>query len=780
MATNYKKKSKVPATLVEAVEQGLHAAGRYHAGVEEKPAAILWTDADGQWQPVIAKLRSRLPQLLTFGVYQPDLAQGPAIWLKCVLAGTIQIGIPADAVPIVYMPNVSRQLLRAAADCPLLLQPMVELQYRGTVWTQRNGKDWTVEAFLMSDDALGLDMAKDEGTRRSLHASLPALAEAPLDPLRHKRLEAEDFDKLMVGDHPRDLLEWMNDPETAQKKWPDGKWHAFRSRCKKDYDFDPGADGALGAAERLGLRKEECWQALWNRFCEAPGSYKALPKLLNQAKPKNELVFDAESWPDENEKAEIQLREAFLELEGIDDGKGRQRIAALEKEHGRRRQWVWSRLRRSPMAMALEALVRLAERTEKPLSAATIDDLSVRYAESGFEADAALLQALAIPRTAADKAAVQTAARVLYLPWVRASAELLQKLVASEPLPIKGEQATIEAQPGECLVFSDGLRFDLGQHLRAHFEERGLKVTFDRRWAALPTVTATAKPAVSPLAGQIVGGMTLPETFAPTLDGKEMTTARFRKALTQCGHDYLTGAETGEPSGKAWTECGSIDARGHDMQIGLAGQIPEELERLADRVIELLDAGWAKVRVVTDHGWLLIPGGLPKAELPGYLVASRWSRCAVIKGESKVKVPKMPWYWNPAAETAVAPDVCAFVAGQEYAHGGVSLQECLIPVLTVNRAETTTHGVSIVGVEWQRLRCRVTVNPPTKSVVIDIRTKANLSGSSLVASPKPTDAKGQVSLMVPNEDSAGTAATVVVIDAAGHLISKQVTTVGES
>ncbi|MBL9158383.1 MAG: BREX-1 system phosphatase PglZ type B [Verrucomicrobiales bacterium] len=780
MPVSYTKKTKTPVTLCEAIEQSLHAAARYNRGAEEKPVAVLWTDADGQWLPVIAKLRGRLPQILTLGDYQPVERTGPAIWIKCVLARTIDVGIPGETTPIVYLPNVSRQLLRAAADCPLLLQPMVELQYRGAVWTQRNGKDWTVEAFLMSDDALGLDVAKDDGTRRSIHAALPALAEASLAALRNKRLEAEDFDKLMVGDQPRDLLEWMNDPEAVQKRWPEGKWHAFRSRCRKDYGFDPESEGALGAAERLGLRKEEGWQNLWNRFCEAPAIYKALPDLLTQAKPVGELVFDGETWPDENDRAEARLRASLLDLEGMEAGQARKRIAELDKEHGPRRSWVWNRLGRAPLAEALAALAQLAERTEKPLTGATAEELALRYEEGGYEADAALIRALSIPRTNPDKAAVQTAGRAVYLPWARAAAELLQQQVATTPLPGAGDRPGIDVRESECIVFADGLRFDLGQRLHGLCAERGLKVAGTRRWAALPTVTATAKPAVSPIADQVSGGITLPESFAPNLKGEEMTTARFRKALTESGYPCLSNTETGDPSGKAWTECGKIDTRGHEMQIGMVGQIAEELEQLTDRIVELLDAGWASVRVVTDHGWLLMPGGLPKTELPGFLVASRWSRCAAIKGDSKVSVPKVTWHWNRSAETAIAPHISAFVAGQDYAHGGVSLQECVIPELTISFVESKKAAVQIKQVEWQRLRCRITLDPPTEGVMVDIRTKANLPDSSVVASAKATDADGQVSLMVPDEDNAGMAATVVALDAGGHLISKQPTTIGES
>jgi len=270
MSVSYRTNSQAPRTLLEAVEASLLSSTRHHAGVEEKPAAVLWTDADGQWQPVAIKLQERLPQLVVHGSYDAAKRAGPAVWLKCIVGRTIDLGLDPEVVPILYLPNVSRQTLRAAADCPLLLQPLVELQYRGVVWTQRNGKDWTVEAFLISDDGLGLDVFRDDATRNSLHSSLSMLAETPVAQLEGKRLEAEDFDKLMVGDQPRDLLEWMNDPKGARESWGEGKWHAFRSRCKKEYGFDPDADGAVGAAERFGLRKEGAWQQLWDRFSEAP------------------------------------------------------------------------------------------------------------------------------------------------------------------------------------------------------------------------------------------------------------------------------------------------------------------------------------------------------------------------------------------------------------------------------------------------------------------------------------------------------------------------------
>ena len=75
--------------------------------------------------------------------------------------------------------------------------------------------------------------------------------------------------------------------------------------------------------------------------------------------------------------------------------------------------------------------------------------------------------------------------------------------------------------------------------------------------------------------------------------------------------------ELGDIAGRAWSESGSIDAYGHEHGWRVAHHAAAELRGLADRIAGLLDHGWQKVVVVTDHGWLLMPDGLPKAELAG-------------------------------------------------------------------------------------------------------------------------------------------------------------------
>ena len=132
-----------------------------------------------------------------------------------------------------YLPGVSRQELRAVQECSDRLKPLVELQYRGVCWAQKNGKDWTVAAFLVSGEGgLGLDVAYDANTRQAMLGALAELATTPVDRLRGKHLEAEDFDKLFSDDPVKDLLLWLSDAEAVRSGWSREQWAAFRSRCK--------------------------------------------------------------------------------------------------------------------------------------------------------------------------------------------------------------------------------------------------------------------------------------------------------------------------------------------------------------------------------------------------------------------------------------------------------------------------------------------------------------------------------------------------------------------
>ena len=105
--------------VIEALVASLEAAAKYNPNDVVNPHAVLWTDHDVQWQPIIPQLRRLLPQLLTFGEYQPEQRIGPAIWLRSVVDRALpEVELPDGVTPIVYLPGVSRQDLRAVQECP--------------------------------------------------------------------------------------------------------------------------------------------------------------------------------------------------------------------------------------------------------------------------------------------------------------------------------------------------------------------------------------------------------------------------------------------------------------------------------------------------------------------------------------------------------------------------------------------------------------------------------------------------------------------------------------
>jgi hypothetical protein len=529
-------------------------------------------------------------------------------------------------------------------------------------------------------------------------------------------------------------------------------------------------------AELLGLRQNK-WETVWQRFADGPGPYPHLPDRLRAARPKSTGLFDlSESWPQDNEQMEQEVRQVLLSIVSVPADEAHACLAQLEERHGPRRGWAWAKLGRAPLAFALQHLAALAE-AAKPLAGASVGALAEVYTCGGWQADAAVLAALAAVKAADDVTPVREVNRTIYQPWLRDGAERFQQLAPEVLEHPKRKPGRKEPGKGTCILFADGLRYDVGQKLRAALGQRGFAAEAGWHWSALPPVTPTAKPALSPVA-DLLAGTADGEGFCPALADadKKLTNELFHQLLEGRGYQILKGDATGDPTGLAWTECGQIDRTGHDQGWILARRIEDEVQTLADRTAALLAAGWKEVHIVTDHGWLLLPGGLPKEELPGYLAQDRWGRCAVPRPGSTVAVPQRTWHWSNKIWIALAPGISCFVAGKDYAHGSLSLQECLVPELKV-RGARPAPAASIKSAKWVRMRFKIEVEGNAAGLLADLRTKLADAASSLVT-PKPVAADGTVSLIVEDDRVLGTAAFLVLLTGAGQVLAKQSTTVG--
>ena len=205
------------------------------------------------------------------------------------------------------------------------------------------------------------------------------------------------------------------------------------------------------------------------------------------------------------------------------------------------------------------------------------------------------------------------------------------------------------------------------------------------------------------------------------------------------------------------------------------------LTEIQERVLQLLtNGGWQSVRIVTDHGWLLMPGGMPKIDLPAALADNKWGRCAAIKSGAKTQERLYPWFWNPSQQFALADGISCFKKGEEYAHGGLSLQECLNLELTVTLSAPVAPAarIEITDLAWKGLRCVIAVDGEHGGLHADLRIQPGNPSTSLVVSPKPFKNNGTTSLVVEDEDMEGKEAFVVLTDKSGTMSTQKSTMIG--
>ncbi len=766
----------VPQTVLEALAAQLRLCATVTDG-DCQVAAVLWTDQKSEWKSAIDDIRLQIPELVSLGDYAPEKGRGPAIWLRCVVDKTIKVdGIGPDTVPIIYIPGFSRNQLRADANPAASVEPLVYLVYRGKVWCQPNQNDWGVVSFISNQAGLGLQIARDEATQAAILNSLGELITEPLGQLRGRMLVADDFNRLVTPDIVKSFLQWIDSPDAFRARSNDASWAAFSGQIANQFSFNVGSDGRLTALERLCGAKGP-WAGVWSRFEESPTIYPGLVASMPAVQP-SDLLAPITHWCAASDRRAAELEAAVGSLVGKPIAGIREALAKLDKEYAELRSTVWARLGRAKAAACLEPLASLAQLTSAGLTGSNPETFRNAYVDKGWKVDAAFIRVVGLTGEH-DLPSFRRLATDLYHQWADASAREFQTAVLRNGLTSLATSPAIEVGQGGCIVFADGLRYDVGQGLAESLKNRGLQVTVDSRWAALPTVTATAKPAVSPVARKFTGKQ-MPADFAPIdVDGNSVVAALIRRTLEGQGYQVLKGPNVRPTSSEAkgWVELGKIDTRGHDMESEMAKQLEDETESLSKSVQALFDGGWKSVRIVTDHGWLLLPGGLPKVDLPRLLTESRWARCAVATNGTPSDTVPVSWFWNAGETVHTPPGIACFNKSPEYTHGGLSVQECLIPDITVRAGSAATLSATIRDVTWNKYRCLVDCSGSFAGMKVDIRV-GTPTGKSALPAPKAVPDDGHLSIPV-DDIYEGQNLYVVLLGADSQPVAQRITKLGQ-
>jgi len=779
-------------TLIHGLARAFVDAAQTFESGKEWPAALLWPDPERQWFAAFSDLRRRLVSqnvaLYAYGDYAPEEGIGPSIWLRCLIeapdAPDLKGAVPNGALPVILLPGVSWRNLREPLTLPRGVQMLIEMQYRGDVFRQRRqARDWTVATFLRdADQGLSLDISVDSRTDEAAQRALAALFDLELDGWRGRRIGADDFDRLRVPDDVRDLLNWIANPDAAKAAKDTGTWVALRNLVKRDYDIDIDEKGALQQAIDRLVRRTGPWGRVWNRLADSPQQFRAVCERLREATGRKQTDMFGEgdpiTNPHDNALAEKMLARDLGALANLSSREAAAKVVSLEEHHRRRRDTLWARLGEAPLAAALDPLARLAAATDTNLSGGDLTALASSYAVEGWLVDAALIETIAAAGTRED--VVARAAGALYRPWVDALARRFR--TAFEVAGESARPSPLAIEPGTLVLFVDGLRMDVGHLVVERLVNSGIEASLDWRLSPIPSVTATAKAIVTPV-GDSIAGRGKVDAFLPleTSSGKPATADVLRKAMLARSIQVLDrGAivPPEKPTSIGYAECGNIDHDGHGMGLRLAGQLVTEVVRIAEYVLTLKTAGWPRLRIVTDHGWLLMPGGFEPIRLPPSAVIAKGSRAAILQDEAAAELAFLPWHWDRSVRIAMPSGAEAFRAGEVYSHGGLSPQECVIPDITVHGSESIpSRGVRISTISWRRLRLTVEFTGELADVSVEVRRRERDPASRVDVASTLEGARAR--LTISDEVEEGDPVLVVLVDGQGSIIDARATRIGD-
>ncbi len=275
-----------------------------------------------------------------------------------------------------------------------------------------------------------------------------------------------------------------------------------------------------------------------------------------------------------------------------------------------------------------------------------------------------------------------------------------------------------------AVVIVDAFRYDCALALRGQLRANHVEVK--PVLAVLPTVTPIGMTALLPLADRVVTMEVKGNSLHPRIDGKDMSVRDNRLAfLTVFGADCREIAAV-EGSSAAPSGLGDllvvfgheeVDQIGHGNAENLIRHVHLEIERLARLVRKLHRWGYARVHVITDHGFILLDESKLPAEVP---CDKEWchvlkERFALVPAGADLPVVRFPFLWDSEMRVAVPPGLAFFKAQKSFSHGGAALQELVIPHLVSHGPEALERriGVEVVlpAFELQRASVKVILRP---------------------------------------------------------------------
>jgi PglZ domain-containing protein len=263
------------------------------------------------------------------------------------------------------------------------------------------------------------------------------------------------------------------------------------------------------------------------------------------------------------------------------------------------------------------------------------------------------------------------------------------------------------------------LRYDCAHALKERLTGQHVQIHAVR--AALPTVIPIGMTALLPLGSASIELEIEHNALHPKVNGKDTAVRANRLAfLADFGADCrdiedLENVATRPPNlGNLLVVFGheEVDHLGHGSADTLIRHMDREIERLAHLIRKLHHWGYPEVHVVTDHGFILLDEDRlpPEVHCEKDWCYLRKERFALVPASADIPLATLPCQWNDQMRLAVPPGLAFFTAEKSFAHGGIALQEMVIPHL-ISRSQTPARrlGIEVVLPTFELLRTAVKV-----------------------------------------------------------------------
>ena len=330
------------------------------------------------------------------------------------------------------------------------------------------------------------------------------------------------------------------------------------------------------------------------------------------------------------------------------------------------------------------------------------------------------------------------------------NADVFDKLVAPKLL---------ESGRRVAYLLIDAMRYELGVELAKHLNEAG-QVEVQVACAQMPTVTPVGMATLLPGAGQNLKLLNKDSQLLTVLGDQPLTSVAQRMDILRKRYGQrftemdLVRFVRDTPKIESTVEL--LVIRSNDMDNDFEanpeaapGLISRTFQKIRSAIFKLRDLGFQDVIIVTDHGFFLNtaiePGDVCTKPSGKWInVHERTLLGDGIGDASNLVLPsEMFGIKGDYSQVAVPRALVAYRAGQWYFHGGISLQEAIVPVIAVKiRAAEVVIGSKLsVTISYKRGSKKITTRLP----VIELEAGASdLFAQETDLLIEAYDAKGHV------------------------------------